>query len=72
MLQIISLEREKEHIINLNCQLQKDVLQTSEVARIAKDLLEKNLHLKIQSLEEKMSEYAEVNEKKNIIDVFYL
>ena len=61
MLQIIILEREKKHIINLNSQLQNDLLQTSEAARMAKESLEKKLNLKIQSLEEKMSQYAEVN-----------
>lgn len=47
--------------MNLNCQLQKDLLQNTESARIATDLLEKKLSLKIKGLEEKLYEYEEVS-----------
>lgn len=54
------LESEKSHLIISNNQLQKEILQSTETAKITRESLEFKLQLKIQNLEENVTKYAEV------------
>lgn len=55
-----TMESEKSHLIIFNSQLQKDILQYVETAKITRDSLEYKLQLKIHNLEENVIKYAEV------------
>lgn len=59
--QIFYNEKEKNHLINSNTQLQEDLVKLIEASKREKELIEGDLKAKIQNLEESNFRYVEVH-----------
>ena len=54
------MEKEKNHLIQVNTQLQEDLVKSTDTFKKEKDLMEEEIKLRIENLEKSNSRYAEV------------